>query len=193
MVLLVPACCAYEPPHGKALFRSRTPLMWGHGYDGLVVAETVLVVEPVSPAASVTVIVLPEPLIDRLWADCAPWVKDRYVGLLPDVGTRVRPRIASVLSGSPAATAGLKPGDIVLSNGSGRLIAHRIESISGVSTDTATFILRGEELKCCLRLTPEIRLAQASDSKAGYPEFEQSNPPHRLVNRTRAGFQLKQG
>src|SRR5437879_2626000 len=41
----------------------------------------------------------------------------------------------------------------------------------------STFILRGEELKCCLRLTPEIRLAQASDSKAGYPEFEQSNPP----------------
>lgn len=38
-----------------------------------------------------------------------------YVGLLPDVGTRVRPRIATVLSGSPAAMAGLKPGDVVLS------------------------------------------------------------------------------
>jgi len=40
-----------------------------------------------------------------------------YVGLLPDVGTRVRPRIASVLSGSPAATGGLKSGDVVLSIG----------------------------------------------------------------------------
>ena len=35
--------------------------------------------------------------------------------LLPDVGTGVRPRIAQVTSGSPAAAAGLKPGDVILS------------------------------------------------------------------------------
>ena len=38
-----------------------------------------------------------------------------YVGLLPDFGTSVRPRIGSVVSGSPAEKAGLKSGDIILS------------------------------------------------------------------------------
>jgi regulator of sigma E protease len=38
-----------------------------------------------------------------------------YVGLLPDFGTSVRPRIGSVVSGSPAAKAGLKAGDVILS------------------------------------------------------------------------------
>lgn len=36
------------------------------------------------------------------------------VGLLPDFGTSVRPRIASVVSGSPAQAAGLRPGDVIL-------------------------------------------------------------------------------
>jgi regulator of sigma E protease len=38
-----------------------------------------------------------------------------YVGLLPDFGRSVRPRIAMVISGSPAEAAGLKTGDIILS------------------------------------------------------------------------------
>jgi regulator of sigma E protease len=38
-----------------------------------------------------------------------------YVGLLPDFGRSVRPRIAMVLSGSPAQAAGLKSGDVILS------------------------------------------------------------------------------
>jgi regulator of sigma E protease len=38
-----------------------------------------------------------------------------YVGLLPDFGTNVRARIAQVIGGSPAARAGLKAGDIILS------------------------------------------------------------------------------
>jgi len=37
-----------------------------------------------------------------------------YVGLLPDFGRSVRPRIAMVLSGSPAEKAGLKNGDVIL-------------------------------------------------------------------------------
>ena len=36
------------------------------------------------------------------------------VGLLPDFGTSVRPRISSVVSGSPAKAAGLQPGDVIL-------------------------------------------------------------------------------
>ena len=38
-----------------------------------------------------------------------------YVGLLPDFGTSVRPRVGSVVSGSPAEAAGLKAGDVILS------------------------------------------------------------------------------
>jgi regulator of sigma E protease len=38
-----------------------------------------------------------------------------YVGLLPDFGTGVRPRIGSVVSGSPAEKAGLKAGDVIVS------------------------------------------------------------------------------
>jgi regulator of sigma E protease len=38
-----------------------------------------------------------------------------YVGLLPDFGTSVRPRVGSVVGGSPAEKAGLKAGDIILS------------------------------------------------------------------------------
>ena len=38
-----------------------------------------------------------------------------YVGLLPDFGANVRAKIAQVVSGSPAAHAGLKAGDVVLS------------------------------------------------------------------------------
>ena len=37
------------------------------------------------------------------------------VGLLPDFGTGVRPRVAGVVSGSPAEKAGLKPGDVIVS------------------------------------------------------------------------------
>jgi regulator of sigma E protease len=38
-----------------------------------------------------------------------------YVGLLPDFGTNVRAKIAQVVGGSPAARAGLKADDVVLS------------------------------------------------------------------------------
>ena len=38
-----------------------------------------------------------------------------YVGLLPDFGTSVKPRIGSVLPGSPAEKAGLKAGDVIVS------------------------------------------------------------------------------
>ena len=38
-----------------------------------------------------------------------------YVGLLPDFGSSVRARIAQVIGGSPAARAGLKAGDVILS------------------------------------------------------------------------------
>ena len=38
-----------------------------------------------------------------------------YVGLLPDFGANVRAKIAQVVGGSPAAHAGLKAGDVVLS------------------------------------------------------------------------------
>ena len=38
-----------------------------------------------------------------------------YVGLLPNFGTSVRPRIGSVVSDSPAEKAGLKSGDVILS------------------------------------------------------------------------------
>lgn len=37
------------------------------------------------------------------------------VGLYPDFGTSVRPRIAMVVAGSPAAAAGLEKGDVILS------------------------------------------------------------------------------
>jgi len=37
-----------------------------------------------------------------------------YVGLLPDFGRSVRPRIAMVVSGSPAETAGFKSGDVIV-------------------------------------------------------------------------------
>jgi regulator of sigma E protease len=37
-----------------------------------------------------------------------------YVGLLPDFGRSVRPRIAMVVSGSPAQAAQLKPSDVIL-------------------------------------------------------------------------------
>ena len=37
-----------------------------------------------------------------------------YVGLLPDFGRSVRPRIAMVVSGSPAEEGGLKSGDVIL-------------------------------------------------------------------------------
>jgi regulator of sigma E protease len=37
-----------------------------------------------------------------------------YVGLLPDFGRSVRPRIAMVVSGSPADAAGLKSGDVIV-------------------------------------------------------------------------------
>ncbi len=51
--------------------------------------------------------------------DVVPTVRDKYdmgyVGLLPDFGTSVRPRVAMVLSGSPAQQAGLKAGDVILS------------------------------------------------------------------------------
>lgn len=35
------------------------------------------------------------------------------VGLYPDAGKNVQPRVAMVISGSPAAQAGLKPGDVI--------------------------------------------------------------------------------
>ena len=38
-----------------------------------------------------------------------------YVGLLPDFGANVRAKIAQVVGGSPAAHAGLKAGDVVMS------------------------------------------------------------------------------
>ena len=38
-----------------------------------------------------------------------------YVGLLPDFGTSVKPRIGSVLPGSPAEKVGLKAGDVIVS------------------------------------------------------------------------------
>ncbi|MGE5413174.1 MAG: RIP metalloprotease RseP [Syntrophomonadaceae bacterium] len=38
-----------------------------------------------------------------------------YVGLLPDFGTSVKPRIGAVVAGSPAEKAGLKPGDVIVS------------------------------------------------------------------------------
>ena len=38
-----------------------------------------------------------------------------YVGLLPDFGTNVRARIAKVIGGSPAARAGLRADDVILS------------------------------------------------------------------------------
>ena len=38
-----------------------------------------------------------------------------YVGLLPDFGTSVKPRIGSVVAGSPAEKAGLKAGDVIVS------------------------------------------------------------------------------
>jgi regulator of sigma E protease len=37
-----------------------------------------------------------------------------YVGLLPDFGRSVRPRIAMVVSGSPAEAAGLESGDVIV-------------------------------------------------------------------------------
>jgi regulator of sigma E protease len=37
-----------------------------------------------------------------------------YVGLLPDFGRSVRPRIAMAVSGSPAEAAGLKSGDVIV-------------------------------------------------------------------------------
>jgi regulator of sigma E protease len=43
-------------------------------------------------------------------------------GLYPDFGTDVRPRIAAVVSGSPAEAAGLKAGDVVLSIGGRRIV-----------------------------------------------------------------------
>lgn len=48
-----------------------------------------------------------------------PRPKTKYdlgdVGLLPDFGTSVRPRVGQVVSGSPAEKAGLKAGDVILS------------------------------------------------------------------------------
>ncbi len=48
-----------------------------------------------------------------------PRPKTKYdlgdVGLLPDFGTGVRPRVGAVVSGSPAEKAGMKAGDVILS------------------------------------------------------------------------------
>ncbi|MEP7132820.1 MAG: RIP metalloprotease RseP [Acidobacteriota bacterium] len=50
------------------------------------------------------------------------------VGLLPDAGRNVQPRVAVVVSGSPAAKGGLKPGDVIDSIG-GRPIRGAPEEI----------------------------------------------------------------
>jgi regulator of sigma E protease len=51
--------------------------------------------------------------------DVVPAARDKYdlgyVGLFPDFGKSVRPRISMVVAGSPAETAGLKKGDVILS------------------------------------------------------------------------------
>ena len=51
--------------------------------------------------------------------EVTPRPKTKYdlgdVGLLPDFGANVRPRVAVVVSGSPAERAGLKPGDVIVS------------------------------------------------------------------------------
>jgi len=50
------------------------------------------------------------------------------VGLFPDAGRKVQPRVATVVSGGPAAAAGLKPGDVIDSIG-GRPIRGAPEEI----------------------------------------------------------------
>ena len=51
--------------------------------------------------------------------EVTPRPKTKYdlgdVGLLPDFGANVRPRVAVVVSGAPAERAGLKPGDVIVS------------------------------------------------------------------------------
>ncbi len=51
--------------------------------------------------------------------EVVPAARDKYdlgyVGLFPDFGTSVRPRISMVITGAPAETAGLKKGDVILS------------------------------------------------------------------------------
>jgi regulator of sigma E protease len=51
--------------------------------------------------------------------DVVPAARDKYdlgyVGLFPDFGTSVRPRISMVITGAPAETAGLEKGDVILS------------------------------------------------------------------------------
>jgi regulator of sigma E protease len=51
--------------------------------------------------------------------DVVPAARDKYdlgyVGLYPDFGRSVRPRISMVIAGSPAEAAGLKKGDVILS------------------------------------------------------------------------------
>jgi len=55
----------------------------------------------------------------RIALEVTPRAESKYdlgqVGLLPDFGTTVRPRIMAVVPGDPADRAGLKKGDIVLS------------------------------------------------------------------------------
>jgi signal peptidase I len=67
------------------------------------------------------------------------------------MGTSMLPAIppGSLVMVEPTAPDLLKRGDVVLSNGAGRLIAHRIDEVQGDRQGELKFVLRGDNLPRC--------------------------------------------
>src|SRR5213075_2693193 len=66
-------------------------------------------------------------------------------------GTSMLPAIppGSLVQIEPTAVETLRRGEVVLSSGWGRLVAHRIEEVLGGGQGASRFVLRGDNLPQC--------------------------------------------
>lgn len=94
------------------------------------------------------------------------------------MGTSMLPTIppGSVVVVEPVEAHALTRGDIVLSNGSGRLIAHRIEAVQADRRGVLKFLLRGDNLPHCdlpvtaAAILGRVRCVTANDNWLGVVE-----------------------